>query len=211
MAQTRVRAARLPRLVRKAQGAPLDVRETADAAARRRRRSRPLLERSGLASRLALLLCAALLLLAAPEARAVQPEEILEDPALEARAREISKGLRCVVCQNESIDESNADIAADMRVLVRERLVAGDTDDEVKAVLVSYYGEFILLKPRFSLANAAIWGLPLVAFLLGGVWYLRRTGRAGAAPAAAGETIEDKIEAPLSAEEQARLDRLLKT
>lgn len=164
----------------------------------------------GLRTTLPLLIFAATLVFAPLDARAVQPEEILEDPVLEERARDISKGLRCVVCQNESIDESNAEVAADMRVLVRERLVAGDTDDEVRAVLVSYYGEFILLKPQFSLANAAIWGLPVAAFLLGLIWYLRRTGRAGARPATAEAAVDDTLPEPLSADEQARLDRLMK-
>lgn len=144
---------------------------------------------------------------AAP-ALAVEPEEKLADPALEARAREISKDLRCVVCQNQSIDESDASIAADMRKLVRARLEAGDSNDEVRDVLVASYGEYVLLTPKFSLSNAFIWGAPLVALLIGGVWYLRRTGRAAAVTAKAPAVAAAP---PLSEEEQARLEKLLKS
>ncbi|TIU04312.1 MAG: cytochrome c-type biogenesis protein CcmH, partial [Mesorhizobium sp.] len=93
-------------------------------------------------------------------AQAVKPDEVLPDPALEARARALSEGLRCMVCQNQSIDESDADLARDLRVLVRQRLVAGDTDQQVMDYIVSRYGEFVLLKPRFSLRNALLWGTP---------------------------------------------------
>lgn len=140
---------------------------------------------------------------------AVQPEEVLDDPVLEERAREISKGLRCVVCQNESIDESNADIAASMRILVRERLVAGDSDDQVRQALVDAYGEFVLLMPRFSVANAMIWLAPFIALGIGAAWYLRRTGRMAAAPDEAATTGPTRTQ-PLTAEEQARLNELLK-
>ena len=88
---------------------------------------------------------------------AVQPDEVLKDPVLEKRAREISAGLRCPVCRNESIDESNADLARDIRTLVRERLRAGDTDAEVRAVVVDRYGEFILLRPTLDGANLVLW------------------------------------------------------
>lgn len=145
--------------------------------------------------RLALLLA----LLATPVA-AVQPDEILDDPALETRARDISADLRCLVCRNESIDDSNADLARDLRLLVRERLVAGDSNAEVKQYLVDRYGEFVLLNPRFTLGNAAIWLAGPILFVLGGIaagMYLR--GRGTTAPA----------EAPLSPEEQAALDRAL--
>ena len=98
------------------------------------------------------------------------PDEVLSDPALEARARQLSTGLRCLVCQNQSIDDSNADLAKDLRLLVRERLVAGDTDDEVIDYLVSRYGEFVLLKPRFDWATLALWGTP-VAVLLAGIGF----------------------------------------
>jgi cytochrome c-type biogenesis protein CcmH len=114
--------------------------------------------------------------LATPVA-AVQPDEMLDDPALEARAREISQELRCLVCRNESIDDSNADLARDLRLLVRERLVAGDTDAEIRQFLVERYGEFVLLQPRFSAANAVLWlAGPLVfaAGLIVAVIYMRR-------------------------------------
>ncbi|HEU0220888.1 MAG TPA: cytochrome c-type biogenesis protein, partial [Paracoccaceae bacterium] len=101
----------------------------------------------------ALLLLLALWLPAAP-APAVQPDEMLADPALEARAREISRELRCLVCRNESIDESNASLARDLRLLVRERLVAGDTNEAVTDYVVARYGEYVLLRPSFSGANA---------------------------------------------------------
>lgn len=111
----------------------------------------------------------ALALLCTPlsAAQAVEPSEILADPALESRARDLSKGLRCLVCRNQSIDESDADLARDLRVVVRERLVAGDTNDEVLDYVVDRFGEYVLLKPRFSPVSAALWlGGPLL--LLGG-------------------------------------------
>ncbi|TJW42984.1 MAG: cytochrome c-type biogenesis protein CcmH, partial [Mesorhizobium sp.] len=95
-----------------------------------------------------------LTLVFAGAAFAVRPDEVLTDPALEARARALSEGLRCMVCQNQSIDESDADLARDLRIVVRQRLVAGDTDQQVMDYIVSRYGEFVLLKPRFSLRNA---------------------------------------------------------
>ena len=99
-------------------------------------------------------------------AHAVEPGEILKDPALEARARTISQELRCVVCQNQSIDDSNAPLAHDLRVIVRERLTAGDTDSQVLAFVESRYGEFVLLRPRFKLQTLLLWLTPLL--LLGG-------------------------------------------
>ena len=102
----------------------------------------------------------ALLLLLAGPALAVQPDEMLADPALEARAREISAGLRCLVCRNESIDESNADLARDLRLLVRERLLAGDTDDEVVASVTDRYGEYVLLRPARRRARTSSCGSP---------------------------------------------------
>ena len=145
----------------------------------------------------------------AATAYGVQPEEVLDDPALEERAREISKGLRCVVCQNQSIDDSDADIAGDMRVLVRERLLAGDTDAEVRDALVASYGEFVLMTPRFSLSNLAIWLAPLMAAGVGLFWYLQRTGRTAAARGVAQEAAPAGP-APLSDDETARLRELLK-
>jgi cytochrome c-type biogenesis protein CcmH len=98
---------------------------------------------------------------------AVQPDEVLSDPALEARARAISKELRCMVCQNESIDDSDAPLAHDLRVLVRERLKAGDSDQQIINFLVSRYGEFVLLRPPLSWHTAALWGTPPALVLLG--------------------------------------------
>lgn len=141
-----------------------------------------------------------LCLVAAP-AYAVQPDEILADPALEARARELSKGLRCLVCRNENIDESNADLARDLRVLVRERLVAGDSDEEVISYLVDRYGEYVLLQPTVSGENLILWiaGPAMLLMALGtAALYLRRRRSA-----------PDAAPAPLSAEEKARLKEIL--
>ncbi|MFQ5437367.1 MAG: cytochrome c-type biogenesis protein CcmH [Paracoccaceae bacterium] len=103
---------------------------------------------------------------------AVQPDEILDDPVLEARARVISKGLRCLVCRNENIDDSNAPLARDLRVLVRERLVAGDTNPEVIQFVVDRYGEFVLLKPKTTGANMILWATgPVLLLLALGVGY----------------------------------------
>ncbi|MXQ13857.1 cytochrome c-type biogenesis protein [Microvirga makkahensis] len=100
---------------------------------------------------------------------AVQPDEVLKDPALERRAREISSGLRCLVCQNQSIDDSDAQLAKDLRLLVRERLVAGDTDQQVQDFLVQRYGEFVLLKPTFSAHNMLLWLTPILVLVMGGI------------------------------------------
>ncbi len=109
------------------------------------------------------------LLLAVPLAvRAVQPDEVLADPALEARARALSTELRCMVCQNESIDDSHADLARDLRLLVRERLKAGDSDDSVRVYLVQRYGDFILLKPPLKVSTLLLWSAPALILLLGG-------------------------------------------
>ena len=142
-----------------------------------------------------------ILALLAPPAFAVQPDEVLDDPVLEERARELSQGLRCLVCRNENIDESNADLARDLRIAVRERLVAGDTDDEVIDFLTDRYGEYVLLRPTVDGANLILW-LAGPAMLLGGgaiaLIVLRRR------PASA--TRRDR---PLSPEEKSRLDSLL--
>ncbi len=106
-------------------------------------------------------------LLSAFAANAVQPDEILSDAALEARARNLSRELRCMVCQNQSIDDSDAPLARDLRLLVRERLVAGDSDPQVLDFLVKRYGEFVLLRPRFEWHTALLWLAPLLALLLG--------------------------------------------
>ncbi|MGH6860608.1 MAG: cytochrome c-type biogenesis protein [Phyllobacterium sp.] len=109
------------------------------------------------------------LCLAGGGAQALSPDEMLASPVLEKRARTISAELRCMVCQNESIDDSNAELARDLRLLVRERLVAGDTDEEVLNFLVARYGEFVLLKPRFGLRTLLLWGFPIGALVAGGV------------------------------------------
>lgn len=146
---------------------------------------------------------AALLLalsLALPAA-AVQPDEVLPDPALEERAREISADLRCIVCRNESIDESNAELARDLRLLVRERLVAGDSDEEVVSYIVDRYGEFVLLRPPMTGSTIALWLAAPVLLLLGlvlSVAYVRRRSKAPA-----------QVEADLSEEEAARLKEIL--
>lgn len=108
--------------------------------------------------------------LLAGTALAVKPNEMLADPKLEARARLLSEELRCMVCQNQSIDESDAELAADLRVLLRERLMAGDTDKQVMDYIVSRYGEFVLLKPPFNLRNALLWGAPALILLAGGAF-----------------------------------------
>ncbi|MDO9076044.1 MAG: cytochrome c-type biogenesis protein CcmH [Brevundimonas sp.] len=145
------------------------------------------------------LFCA--LLIAGPVA-AVLPEEQLADPVLEARARTISQELRCVVCQNQSIDDSDAPLAADLRAIVRERLTAGDTDEEVMAYIVARYGNFVLLKPPLDLQTILLWSAPLLVLIPGGIGlalYLRRRSRAGGADPA-----------PLSAEERGALADILK-
>lgn len=116
---------------------------------------------------------AALLALAlsiAPASAALDPDELLDDPVLEERARGLSAELRCMVCQNQSIDDSNAELARDLRVLVRERILAGDSDEEVIDYVVSRYGEFVLLRPPFSVRNAALWASPVLLILGGGAF-----------------------------------------
>lgn len=145
-----------------------------------------------------LLGCVLLLIVAATPLLAVEPDEILKDPRLEERARTLSSELRCLVCQNQSIDDSHAPLARDLRVLVRQKLVSGDSDDTIRAFLVERYGEFILLKPRFSLDTLVLWMSPFALLLLGG-WMLLRTSR---------RSILAKVEV-LDSTEQARLDELL--
>jgi cytochrome c-type biogenesis protein CcmH len=134
---------------------------------------------------------------------AVQPDEMLSDPALEARARALSKELRCMVCQNESIDDSEAPLAHDLRVLVRERITAGDSDRQVLDFLVARYGEFVLLRPRLSWHTAALWGLPPGLLLVGIVMMLIAARRRADAPSSAAS-------ANLTAAEQGRLAELLR-
>jgi cytochrome c-type biogenesis protein CcmH len=146
-----------------------------------------------------------LALLAAAPVWAVQPDEVLSDPALETRARSLSKELRCMVCQNQSIDDSAAPLARDLRLLVRERLTGGDSDQEVLDFLVARYGEFVLLKPRFAWHNALLWLVPPGVLIGGGLVLLlaaRRRGRQGASPA--GREVE-----ALSPAEEARLAGLM--
>jgi cytochrome c-type biogenesis protein CcmH len=132
-------------------------------------------------------------------ALAVQPDEILRDPALEARARTLSQELRCMVCQNQSIDDSDAPLARDLRILVRERLSAGDSDRQVMDFLVARYGEFVLLKPRLSWRTALLWLAPFAVVLIGAIGFLIG-GRRARIPAAE----------QLSAEEEARVAALVK-
>lgn len=146
------------------------------------------------------LTCAALLAtLWCGQAVAVRPDEMLTDPKLETRARALGKELRCLVCQNESIDDSNADLAHDLRVLVRQRLLAGDNDNEVKQYIVSRYGKYVLLKPPFDAETYLLWFGPAI-LLLGAAGtatlYLRRRAMLAEAP-------------PLSADETKRLATLL--
>lgn len=147
-----------------------------------------------------LLLAAAICLSLAGAARAVQPDEVLPDPALEARARAISEGLRCLVCQNQSIDDSEAPLAKDLRLLVRERLKAGDSDQEIVDFIVARYGEFVLLKPRFEPHTLLLWlatpAVFLAAILLIASAYRRR------------KSAQEQT-APLSVNEQRRLKQLL--
>nr|WP_277346094.1 cytochrome c-type biogenesis protein [Sneathiella chinensis] len=142
-------------------------------------------------------------LLAGSMAEAVFVDERLADPAEETRAREISEGIRCLVCQNQSIMDSNADLARDLRGVVRERVAAGDTDDQVRDYLVVRYGDWVLLNPPFKMKTALLWVGPAVIFLLGGlaaIAFLRRRSSAGG-----GEAVQR-----LSPEEQEELDRLLR-
>src|SRR5499427_1872037 len=140
-----------------------------------------------------------LTLAATPFASAVQPDEILADAALEARARALSKELRCMVCQNQSIDDSDAPLARDLRILVRERLTAGDSDRQVLDFLVARYGEFVLLKPRFASHTALLWATPVV-LLVGGALALVALARRRRIAGGAAER--------LSPQEQARLAEL---
>jgi cytochrome c-type biogenesis protein CcmH len=132
-------------------------------------------------------------------ALAVNPDEVLKDPVLEARARAISTELRCLVCQNQSIDISDAGLARDLRIIVRERLTSGDTDAEVIDYVVARYGEFVLLKPRFSAANALLWLAPMGLILIGALVLFRSRRRAA----------ENKTPDALSKTEEAKLAEII--
>jgi cytochrome c-type biogenesis protein CcmH len=143
----------------------------------------------------------AIVLLALPAAHAVQPDEIMANPAQEARARDLSRELRCMVCQNQSIDDSEAPLARDLRLLVRERIAAGDSNSQVIDFLVARYGEFVLLKPRFERQTLLLWLLAPLALVGGGValWLqIRRRSRGGG-----------DLPAPLTPEEEAKLAALM--
>jgi cytochrome c-type biogenesis protein CcmH len=148
-----------------------------------------------------ILVALSLLIACAVPALAVNPNEMLADPAQEHRARELGRDLRCLVCQNQSIDDSDADLAKDLRVIVRERIQAGDTDQQVIQFVVDRYGDFVLLKPPFKTATLALWLGPLVVLILAVAavlrFYRRRDAAAGATEPA-----------PLSDEEKRRLARL---
>jgi cytochrome c-type biogenesis protein CcmH len=143
------------------------------------------------------LLLAVAFLLIVPAAFAVEPDEMMKDPALEARARALSQTLRCMVCQNESIDESNAPLARDLRLLIRERIRNGDSDAEVREFLVARYGEFILLAPRLTARTILLWAVPVLVLLAGGTGVLL--------------TLRNRtpLPAPLSDAEKRRLAALL--
>lgn len=145
---------------------------------------------------------ALLMLLALPAAHAVQPDEIMSDPVKELRARELSRELRCMVCQNQSIDDSDAPLARDLRLLVRERIAAGDSNSQVLDFLVARYGEFVLLKPRFERQTMLLWLLAPLLLIGGGLalWLqIRRRARSGA----------DASPPPLTPEEEVRLAALM--
>jgi cytochrome c-type biogenesis protein CcmH len=163
-------------------------------------------DRPGPRRALAALLAGAALIASAVPGSAVQPGERLADPALEARARELSRELRCVVCQNQSIDDSDAELAYDLRVLVRQRLKAGDTDQQVLDYVVSRYGDFVLLKPPIKPETWALWFGPAAILVVGGLAvavFLRRR-RTTISSAAAGETAD-----VLTPDEEARLARVI--
>ncbi len=138
------------------------------------------------------------LLLTPIHAFAVNPDEVLADPVLEQRARALSAELRCMVCQNQSIDDSNAELARDLRVVVRERLVGGDSDEQVLDYVVSRYGEFVLLKPRLSVRTIGLWGAPAALAIIGLIVAVVYTRRRAVQPVA-----------KLSPDEEARLGKLL--
>jgi cytochrome c-type biogenesis protein CcmH len=145
-----------------------------------------------------LLLGLFLLTLAISPVKAVQPDEILSDPVLEGRARALSEGLRCLVCQNQSIDDSNAPLARDLRILIRERLKAGDSDAQAIDFIVARYGDFVLLRPRFTPESWLLWLGPFAVLLIAGTFLYLRRRRGG-----------NEAEKALAPEEEAALERVL--
>jgi cytochrome c-type biogenesis protein CcmH len=142
-----------------------------------------------------------LVLIGVSSVRAVQPDEVMSDPVKEARARDLSRELRCMVCQNQSIDDSEAPLARDLRLLVRERIAAGDSDSQVIDFLVARYGEFVLLKPRFERQTLLLWLVPPLVLIGGGtaLWlHIRRRPKG-----------QEEASRPLTAEEEARLAALV--
>jgi cytochrome c-type biogenesis protein CcmH len=147
-----------------------------------------------------LLVCLLIWAGATTSAQAVEPNERLADPVLEARARNLSSELRCLVCQNQSIDDSSAPLARDLRVIVREQLQTGATDEQVMRFVVDRFGEFVLLRPKFGVHTAVLWLAPLLVLgTAGAVWWRRRR-----------ETLMPSPDRPLSADEQKQLDEILK-
>lgn len=148
-----------------------------------------------------ILLALSFVLLFVANAVAVNPDEVLDDPVLEQRARELSINIRCLVCQNQSIDDSDAQLARDLRVLVREKLVEGLSDEQILDFLVERYGEFVLLKPRFGLHTLLLWGIPFIALLAGLFALLKLFSK---------PRQEEMVAAELSSDEQKELDKIMK-
>ncbi len=144
----------------------------------------------------------AAMLFASTHASAYEPDEVLKDPNLEARARVLSAELRCLVCQNQSIDDSSAPLARDLRLLIRERLTAGDSNTQAMDFVVARYGEFVLLRPRFGLHTAFLWLGPIFILLFGGMGVVMLLRRHRSIP-------EEETASPLSAEESGRVAELL--
>ena len=158
-------------------------------------------KRSQRIGRLVVMLATAAIVIASSAALAVEPSERLADPVLEARARKLSSELRCLVCQNQSIDDSNAPLARDLRAVVRERLQTGATDTQVMAFIVERYGEFVLLRPAFGLHTAVLWFAPLLVLgTAAAVWYRRRQDS---------RRVPRAADMPLTAQEKQRLAEIM--
>jgi cytochrome c-type biogenesis protein CcmH len=162
--------------------------------------------RKAMRSSIRLATLAVLAMLQAAPAFAVQPDEVLPDPVLEQRARQLSRELRCMVCQNQSIDDSDAPLARDLRILVRERLQAGDSDKQVLEFLTARYGDFVLLKPPLNWRTALLWGLPAAILVIGGVVLLAAIRRQRNL---SGDAESEATGIPLTAEEKEKIARLL--